>query len=179
MGRARLLNKVFERIIRDRHTAFTEGKEYADLNDLGLGISIDWAGKNPDDEPKNFGVLWIGTQEVDGQNRVTLTLQRDDYTNTVILCDDRIQDSIKGSVKSNYDLKDTSFIQLCDTINEYVTRVGTWGIAIGNSIVKAIKFSNNNRNNNSNNGSGNYNQNNRYNDNDSNSPLFADDSGTF
>jgi len=180
---AMVLNTILAKINAKRVESFASEKEYDDLNPHDINISVDYPING---ELKNYGVLTIGTTEVDGVNRIMLTLNRGEYKNSVILHDRRLSGTlVSKESKLERDIEDSSFVRLVGDISAWIT-YNKWTASamdkLFNAIVKPRGNGGGNNYGNNNGGGNNYGGRQqgsapRYDtDNDMNSPIFNDNS---
>lgn len=169
-----ILNKILAFIIQNRQSEYlSKGIEgYSNITNISLPIQ-----GMISNQLITFGTIRFDTVEVEGINRLKMTVSKDSYNVSFVFCDKYMKNifSDTSKIKLGYDIFDTSFLRLCTEVNNYLNF--SWQMGAFNKLFNTIAGKQN-----SNNSSYNKSQQNvRYNSSqDSSSPQQSNgDGGLF
>lgn len=160
INQAMILNNYLKYFIMDRDAAYKSESptlQYRKINNVSLMIE-----GFINNQVTVFGVIRFDTVEIDGINRIKMTVTKNNTTNSVVFCDKILKTAIPhdSGIKMNYDILDTSFIRFCMEVNNYVNF--SWSQGAFNKILNVIRPRSNGNSHHNNSSRGGQSSNNRY-----------------
>ena len=133
INQAMLLNNALAYIIKSRQASLESGANYADITNLSMTLDGVVNG-----QPMVFGILRFDTVEIDGINRIKLTVTRNTTSNSIVFCDRFLKSAlaVDSPFRTRYDVMDSSFLRFCMDINGYCNFA--WSQGAFNKIYAAI-----------------------------------------